>query len=137
MRRPLGGGGWWWAIAAMATLGWACSSGPQEPGPSPTTDYTADVTFVVKGIVPEVWKVDIAVNGPDMDPVDGTFETALTDRVTLRIPAGDSLNAFARAFEGTDTILYIGESYFDVGSPSPQIVEIQLNFKGQHWPDPS
>ena len=119
---------------AVLVLMWACSSDPAEPEPAPSTPFTSEITFVVSPLPPEVIKVDVAVNGREMEPLNGTFDPTLTDRVTLRVPAGDSINAFARAFHDINTIQYIGETYFDVTNPMPKQVPIRLEFKGAHWP---
>ena len=118
----------------LALLGSACGEvtvGPEQKSPPP---FYAPVTFVVDSIVPQVWRVDIVVNNRDVDPLYGSFETALTDRVTMQVPAGDSLNAFARAFDGDSIILYIGEAYFDVKSRQALEVHVPLNYKGPHAP---
>jgi hypothetical protein len=92
------------------------------------------VTFVVTGVEPEVFRVDIAVNGRDIEPVLGSFLTDSTDRVMMHVPPGDSLNAFARAFESDTIISYIGESYFDVTTNAPLEVIVVLKYKGPHAP---
>lgn len=97
---------------------------------------SAPVTFVVSNL-DSVIRVDVTVNGRDMDALYGTFQTATTDRLTMTVPAGDSLNAFARGFDTDTVILYIGDTYFDVREESPQIVRIRLGYKGPHPVGPS
>lgn len=125
-----------WAGAAVAGLVASGCGKATEPDEKRFAFDTAPVTFVVTGIVPEVWRVDIAVNGRYIDALFGSFETADTDRVTIPVPQGDSLNAFARAFEGDSVILYIGEAYFNVRGNNPIEVPIALNYKGPHAPTP-
>jgi len=122
-------------VLAAVSLG-ACGSGPVEVVTRKETAFFASVTFAVAGIVPPVWRVDVTVNGREIQPLYGSFETAVTDRVTLTVPAGDSLNAFARGFEGDSVILYIGDTWFDVTDSSPQTVTINLKYKGPHAPTP-
>ncbi len=119
-----------WVVVAVV----GCGGDVTTPNETGRPAFHASVTFVVDSIVPTVWRVDIVVNNKDIEPVHGSFETALSDRVTMRVPPGDSLNAFARAFDGDTVILYIGEAYFDVKTTDDMDVRIPLKYKGAHAP---
>lgn len=120
----------WPALGAAAA---GCADGTSPDG-AEAAPAEAAVTFVVSGIAIEIRRVDIAVSGWGFPPVLGSFNTPPADRITLMVPLGDSLNAFARGFDEGNQILYIGETYFDVPDPTPRTVHIQLGYKGPHIP---
>lgn len=128
-RAPLSLGLRWLTGGALLACG--DGAGPGSPGPLPAD---VAVTFVVAGIAEEIRRVDIAVTPRGGQPILGSFQTSVTDRLTLRVPRGDSLNAFARGFDAQNQIVYMGETYFHVRDSAPQVVPIRLEYKGPHVP---
>jgi len=133
-RVPLnvGGAAIWFIAFVVSCLG--CGGETTSVDGKPPPSFTAPVTFIVTGIEPEILRVDLVINSRDMDPVFGSVDADTTDRVTLFIPPGDSINAFARAFEVDTVISYIGETYFSVQTRQPMEVVVPLKVKGSHAP---
>lgn len=122
-----------WHLTALICVA-GCGGEVTAVDDNPPPEFRAPVTFIVTGIEPQIWRVDLVVNSREMDPVLGTVDTETTDRITLQIPPGDSINAFARAFEVDTIISFIGESYFSVKTREPIEVVVPLKVKGSHAP---
>lgn len=121
-------------VAVFAIAAAVSCSGATNPDENDELNRMAQVTVIVTGIVPELVRVDVAVTKPGVETVNGTFDTPGTNRVTMAVPLGDSLNAFARGFDGANVIQYIGDRYFDVNSQNPMEISVELKFKGPHLP---
>lgn len=121
------------ALPMLVLAAIACS-GPVDPDDELRLGPMAQVTVMVKNIVPEVVRVDVAVTKPGVTTVNGSFDTPGSDRIVMAVPLGDSLNAYARGFDTDNVIQYIGDTYFDVESQTAKAISVTLAFKGPHLP---